>query len=167
MNTSAEHFMMPAADVRFRRNQEGRVVLERDGGATPVSSIVAAFPLTHRQRMISVRDSEGAEIGILDDIRRLDPNSRTVVDHELERTYFMPRVTDVLDIEEDLNVVEWDVETDKGPRRFQVRSVRKNVRRFGRRRVVIKDVDGNRYEIRDWTALPRLSQTLVEPYLWR
>jgi len=165
--TSETDFLITAEQVHFRRDEDDRIVLDYDGSRTQVSRIVAAFPLSDRQKMISVRDAEGVEIGILDHIGRLDPQSRAIVDHELERTYFMPRITDIRDIKEDLKVVDWDVETDKGPRQFQVRGVRRNIRRIGRRRVVVKDVDGNRYEIRDWSALSRDAQMLLEPYLWR
>ena len=77
----------------------------------------------------------------------------------------MPRVTDILDLRERMNGVEWEVQTNRGPRSFQVRHVRWSVRRIGPRRLVIKDVDGNRYEIRDWMQLSPASQKLLEPYL--
>ena len=38
-------------------------------------------------------------------------------------------------------------------------------RQIGRRRVIIRDVDGNRYEIQDWTALPPRSYKQFEEYL--
>jgi hypothetical protein len=166
MSETEKTFLLNAAEVRFRRDEDGRVQMLRDGGSTAVSGLVAAFPLSRRRRMIAVRDREGREIGILDDTRQLDDTSQAIVRYELERSYFMPRILDVLDIEENLSVVEWQVETDKGPRRFQARGVRKNIRRVGRRRLVIKDVDGNRYEIPDWTDLPAAAQRLIEPYLW-
>ena len=112
-----------------------------------------------------IRDEEGTEIGLLDDVRGLDPDSQRIIRDELERSYFMPRITDVLDVREELNVVIWEVETNRGPRKFEVRHVRQNIRRMGRRRLVIKDVDGNRYEIRDWIKLPPLAQKLIQNYL--
>ena len=77
----------------------------------------------------------------------------------------MPRITDIHSIKETLNVEEWDVETNKGPRTFQVRHARQNVRRLGPRRFAIKDVDGNRYSVRDWINLPPQAQKLFDPYL--
>jgi len=35
---------------------------------------------------------------------------------------------------------------------------------MGLRRLVIKDVDGNRYEIRDWQELPSAAHKLIQVY---
>jgi len=126
---------------------------------------MAASPITDPGRMVSIRDENGDEIGILDDVQRLDPASQTIVREELERAYFMPRIIDILDIQEDLGVETWTVETDKGTRLFQVRNPRQNVRRITRRRLIIKDVDGNRYEIRNYTELPGPAERLLRAYL--
>jgi len=77
----------------------------------------------------------------------------------------MPRIHNILDIQEVLSVVEWEVETNKGARAFQVRDVRKSIRRVAVRKLVIKDVDGNRYQIPDWMTLPAHAQKLLEPYI--
>ena len=160
-----EEILIRAADVRFTRNAEGRVVMASGGETRVVGNVMSAFPLTSAGRMVSVRDQEGQELGLLDDVHGLDPDSREIVREELERSYFMPRVKDILDIKEELNVVTWEVVTNRGPRTFDVRHVRQNVRRMGPRRLVIKDVDGNRYEIRDWMNLPPLAQRLIQIYL--
>jgi len=158
-------FVISAKDVRFRRAEDGTVLMRAGEEETPIATLVGAFPLTHPQGMIALRDLQGEEIGILDCVEGLDEESRKIVREGLERSYFMPRITDILDIQESLNVVEWEVQTNKGPRSFEVRNVRKNIRRFGSRRLVIRDVDANRYEIRDWMQLPPYAQKLLEPYM--
>ena len=160
-----ERSVLAAADVHLGRTDDGRLVLEMGGTSQILGSVMAAFPLTQPHGMVSLRDQDGQELGILDDVRQLDPASREIMAQELERSYFMPKITDILDVKEDLGVVTWVVETDKGPRTFQVRRVRQNVRKMGRRRLVIKDVDGNRYDIRDWLALPPYAQKLIQAYL--
>jgi hypothetical protein len=160
-----DDFVLPAADVRIERDGDGHLVLHLREEARAVGSVVSAFPLTQPGSMVSLRDEEGVEIGILEDVRKLEPASCEIMTEELERAYFMPTITDILDIEEELGVVIWEVETDKGPRTFQVRSIRQNVRKMGGRRLVIKDVDGNRYEVADWLKLPPLAQKLIQSYL--
>ena len=157
--------ILRADTLKFTRDQDGRVFLHRHANTIAVGSVMSAFPLTSPIKMVSIRDEEGTEIGLIDDVRRLDPDSQRIIREELERSYFMPRITDVLDVREELNVVIWEVETNRGPRKFEVRHVRQNIRRMGRRRLVIKDVDGNRYEIRDWIKLPPLAQKLIQNYL--
>lgn len=158
-------FVIKASDVRFRRDPSGHVVFHQAGQEQRIGGLLSAFPLTNAGRVVSVRDEAGQELGLLDDAHALDAESRRIVAQELERSYFMPRITDVLDVREELNVVTWEVQTDRGPRTFEVRHILQNVRRLGRRRVVIKDVDGNRYEIRDWTALPAPARELIQLFL--
>jgi len=165
MTHEAKENFLNAAETSLRRDESGHITLAGDGRRRRVGSIVSAFPLTHPKRLVSVRDDDGQEIGILDDTDALDPASKRVVQEELDRSYFMPRIGDILKIDETLNVVEWEVHTNKGPRVFQVRNVNQNVRRIGQRRFVIKDVDGNRYEIRDWTNLKPQAQKLIQGYL--
>lgn len=166
LDLDIEDIFIEAEKVAFRRDEHGEVwVTLGDGPAQRLGGCISAFPLTHPHQLVAIRDEQGEDLAMLDDVDRLDEASHAIVSEELERTYFMPWIQDILDIDEHLNVVEWEVVTDKGERTFQVRNVRQNVRRVGRRQFVIKDVDGNRYEISDWMALPAAAQKLLEGYL--
>jgi len=158
-------FLIRAADVRFARGRDGRVQLITVEGKKRVGQVTGIFPISNPGHMISLRDQEGLEIGILDDMHGLDVESKKLIKEELEKSYFMPRIVDIYSIDEKLHVLIWEVETDKGRRAFEVRHVRQNVRRTGPRRFIVKDVDGNRYEIRDWTALPVRARRIIERYL--
>jgi hypothetical protein len=158
-------FVLEPADIRLGRATDGQVLLHRGEQVVNVGSVMSAFPLTRPGHMVSIRDEEGEEIGLLRNVAALDPRSRRIMEEELERAYFMPRIRDIVDIREELSVVTWEVETDRGPRQFEVRNVRQNVRRMGRRRFVIKDVDGNRYEIQDWADLPPAAQRIIWNHL--
>ncbi len=162
---SQDEFLLQPSDVRFGRSGDGQIIMRRSGAFIVVGTLMAASPITDPRHMVSVRNEHGEEVGILSDVDALDEISRQIVVEELERTYFMPRITDVYDIHDDLGVVSWEVATDKGDRSFHVRNIRQNVRKMGRRRLVIRDVDGNRYEIRDWARLPAPAEKLLEPYL--
>jgi hypothetical protein len=165
MMSQNETFLIRAADVRFGRAPDGRVQLITGEETKELGQVTAIFPISNPARMISLRDEEGREIGVLDDIHGLDPESRKLIKKELEKSYFMPRITDIYSIGEKLHVLSWEVETDRGRRAFEVRHVRQNVRRTGPRRFIVKDVDGNRYEIRDWSALPIRARRIIERHL--
>ena len=77
----------------------------------------------------------------------------------------MPCINAILSIDEVLGVESWTVVTNKGERGFEVRDPRNNVRAIGKGRVIINDVDGNRYEIRDWRRLDRKSVSLLAKHL--
>jgi hypothetical protein len=160
-----ENFLVTGDRVSLRREGETDVTVVVDGEPRLLGGVAGAFPLTRPNKMIALRDEEGDEIAILADARQLDDESRQVLREALDRAYFMPRIIDIYAIDEDMNIVHWDVATNRGERLFQVRGIRRNVRRIGERRFIIKDVDGNRYEIRDWMMLPPNAQKLIEPYL--
>ena len=160
-----QRFLIDAATTTFRRNREGRVIMTDQRGEHTVSNMSLAFPLSNQAHLIVVRNNVGSEIGILDSLRKLTPDSRTIVDSELERTYFMPVVTDITDVTENLGLVTWKLVTDRGPRSVDVRNVRRNLRRMGRNRILIKDVDGNRYDIPNRSDLPPRAQSYLERYL--
>lgn len=122
---------------------------------------VRLFPISRRAEYISLLTDAGSEIGILPGLKGLDAPSRKALEEELERAYFVPQITRVIDIQERFGVSMWEVETDRGPRIFEVRD-REDIRTLGGSRVLITDADGNVLEIPDVSRLDRASQLLVE-----
>ena len=115
--------------------------------------IARAFPLSDPDRYIGLRDGDDKDIGIFETLHGLDSESRSVIDEELERRYFTPQITRVLSVSEAFGVVTWEVDTTKGLRRFLVRNLKDSTFTLGTSRVMMTDVDGNRYEIPDAYAL--------------
>ena len=111
--------------------------------------VARAFPLSDPDKYIGLRDGDDKDIGILETLHGLDPESRAVVDEELERRYFTPQITKVHSVVEEFGVVTWDVDTTKGRRRFLVRNLKDSTFTLGASRVMMTDVDSNRYEIPD------------------
>ena len=151
--------------IALRRNKRNRIELHRDGEVMRIGEIMPAFPLSDRDRYIQLTDEQGEEIGIVRDIGELDEKSREILREMVKRAYFKPTIDDVIEIEEDFGVLHWTVKTDVGDRRFSVRSPRRNIRRFGKGRLIIRDVDGNRYEIPDFRDLPLHGRERVGHYI--
>ena len=124
-----------------------------------------AFPLTRDDCFIVVQDRKGKEIGSLARLDALDRDSRQAVEDELERAYFTPRIQRIAKVTVANRVPRWEVETDRGPRAFEIYSSRRDVRLLGDGRVLVQDADGNRYEIPDYRRLDPASQALVEEML--
>ena len=124
-----------------------------------------AFPLTRDDCFIVVQDRKGKEIGSLARLDALDRDSRQAVEDELERAYFTPRIQRIAKVTTANRVPRWEVETDRGPRAFEIYSSRRDVRLLGAGRVLVQDADGNRYEIPDYRRLDPASQALVEEML--
>lgn len=124
-----------------------------------------AFPLTRDDCFIVVQDRKGKEIGSLARLDALDRDSRQAVEDELERAYFTPRIQRIAKVTVANRVPRWEVETDRGPRAFEIYSSRRDVRLLGDGRILVQDADGNRYEIPDYRRLDPASQALVEEML--
>jgi hypothetical protein len=123
--------------------------------------IARAFPLSMQDRYIGLRDGDDKDIGMLVTLDGLDTASRSLVDEELERRYFVPQVQRVVSVKEEFGNVTWEVETDKGPRRFIVQNIRESVQEITPTRVLVTDKDGVRYEFPDVRLLEPRSANLL------
>jgi len=148
--------------IRICRDESRRLRLIFDNGEeVTIKRVVRAFPLTMPWRYIIFIDEDNREIGLLRDIKSLDESSMKELKDELEKVYFIPKIKRIRQIKEEFGVLIWETETDKGPRRFEVTS-RRNVKKIGKRRIIVRDVDGNLYDIPDYTDLDQKSIILLE-----
>lgn len=113
------------------------------------------FPLSKKDHFLVLFNEDG-EIGIIYSLDQLKPEYRQVVDEVLERRYFVPEITQVVKVEEKYRLVHWKVITDRGPMDFYTRT-RHDIVVKGTR-IYIRDIDYNRYLIRDYKALSTQSQ---------
>ncbi|MEO7718645.1 MAG: DUF1854 domain-containing protein [Capsulimonas sp.] len=114
--------------------------------------IARAFPFSDPDHYIGLRDEEDEDIGIIRDLKELDAESRALAQTALDRRYFTPKVTKVKSVSEKSGSATFDVETDRGPARFVVRSLRDNSFSLGYHRMMLVDSEGGRYEFPDITA---------------
>lgn len=126
---------------------------------------VMSFPLSDQEHYVSffeVKDGKKEnEIGMIEDIGKLDPESKKIIRAELKKGYFMPQIIRINNMVENHGIMKFDVETDKGRRVFETR-YKEDIRRMPNNRVIIKDADGNRYEIKDYTKLDARSMKLID-----
>jgi hypothetical protein len=149
--------------VTIRSDPHGGVTVRMADGTTFYQArLVEALPIMRRRKFVVVYDRDGEEIGVLRDVRDLDPESEQVARTVLDRSYFLSRITSIQRIRERYGVATWYVTTDRGPRVFEVRSRSESVWWLGASRILIKDPDGNRYEIRDLNKLDSRSRILAE-----
>lgn len=92
----------------------------------------------------------------------LDPDSRSVVEEELDRVYFTPVIHRIVGLKQEGGMWTWDVETSRGSTRFFVRSWRDSSSEIKGGRWQIQSVDGQRYEIADFERLDDRSKQFVE-----
>jgi hypothetical protein len=123
---------------------------------------VRAAPLSDPDRFISLLDGSGEEICLVRDPAELDEVSRQILREELNRRYLTAIVERIHSLQNELGVSYFDVQTNRGRREFVVRNVQEASRQLGERRILLLDVDGNRFEIPDLDALDRRSVKLLK-----
>lgn len=128
-------------------------------------AIARAFPLSDPEHYIGLRDGADRDIGMLRSLDALDRESRAIAEEELVRRYFMPQVIRVRDVKEDFGLTTWDVETDKGLRTFVVRHLRDAVQSLSATRILVTDIEGNRYEFPDVRRLDDKSYAILQRVL--
>lgn len=109
---------------------------------------VRAFPLSELSEFIGLLDAiSGKEIGMLRNLRDVEPAARQLIQHEIDKRYFIPKVLRITETKKEFGTIYWDVVTDRGDRKFVMRGLRDSVHEIEPGRYLINDVEGNRFEV--------------------
>ncbi len=138
-------------NASFRATEGGFVSLTYDGVEYPRIGAYRAFPFSDPERYISIREpgEKAREIGIIPDLRELDPETAELLRGQLALRYFTPIITKILDIKGQYGFAYFDVITDKGPCKFTIRNGGGSVINLSETRLILTDLDGNRFEVPD------------------
>lgn len=143
------------------RDGQNRLVLRRPGQEDVTDVLVRrAFPWSSPQQHISIRNSEGRELLLIDDVDQLPPGQRAIITQALSAGIFVPRIQRVESVDVSFGYQRWHVQTDRGPTEFRVQE-REDIRFLPDGRFSIKDADGNVYEMPPLEQLDEASQRAV------
>ena len=123
-------------------------------------SVRRCFPWSEPTRHLSLRDSDEEEFALVKDPAELDPRSRAALETALAVAGFVFEVTHVLEIEEEVEIRHWRVETRQGPRTFQTR-LDDWPRTLPHGGLLIRDLAGDLYHLGRPDALDRKSRELL------
>ena len=138
-----------------------RMTIEDDRSYLKIK-VVRAAPLSHPDDYICFLDAKDEVICMVDSIREIQEAARGFAQEDLDRRYLTAQVLRIRAIRMDFGVSYWDVETDRGQREFVAKDVAENAQWMGDNRLLILDVDGNRFEIRDLAGLDKKSLGLID-----
>lgn len=141
--------------------RDGRVFARLDGTEPVAVRVVCACPMTAGGRNIGILNEKGESLAFVEDVDRLDPDSRRVALTALDRRYFMPRIVRVLSADVAFGQRTLSVETDRGTRAFALKNVNRNVQWLADDRLIIRDTAGNRYEIQSLRSLDAASRDFL------
>ena len=90
------------ADIRYVEGRslratrpEGAIHLRleiEDSLCIPNAKVRRAFPLSRPDGFLSLQGADGKEIAMLRGLDEVEPSSRRLLDEELDRRYFTPRI---------------------------------------------------------------------------
>ena len=145
--------------LRLEWRADGSLWAVRDDDERAVS-VRRCFPWTEPTRHLSLRDADEAEFAFVRDPADLDARSRAALDAALAVAGFVFEVTRVLEIDEEVEIRRWRVETRQGPRTFQTR-LDDWPRTLPHGGLLIRDLAGDLYHLARPETLDRQSRELL------
>lgn len=148
------------------RTPGGFLTLEYKSKTYPRINVFRAFPFTQPMRFISIRDAseKNEEIGMIGDLHDWPVETRELLLEQIDIRYFTPRIVKISSVKEEFGFAYWEVVTDRGDMKFTT-SIWNPVIRIGGNRLLVNDLDSNRYEIDDLTKLSRREIKLIDLFL--
>jgi len=109
--------------------------------------IHCSFPQTNKRIYLSIRTVDNEEIGMIRSMDEFPEEMQRLLEEQVQLRYFAPEITKVLSVKEEFGYSYWEAETSSGLCRFTVREGGGNVKLMNANRLLIVDVDGNRFII--------------------
>ena len=148
------------------RREGDKVVYRADDGVETAVRILWARPLSKRGGPLSIMAAEKKrEVAYLPGLDCLSGESRRIALEELAGGMIMARITAVRSVRPRFGNYYWDVETDRGSRRFLLNSPETNAMYPEPDVIVVRDVSGNCFEINPLSGLDSLSRKEIDRVL--
>lgn len=130
--------------------------------------LVRTFPFTAANEYISVRKSneEGTEIGMIENLEQdFDGEAKEALKQQLAVRYFTPIIKKVISVKDEGGCSYFEVDTDAGVCRFVVRSNDNSFIKLTETRIIIEDLENNRFEIPDLNKLSMKERKKLDIFL--
>jgi hypothetical protein len=141
--------------------RRGQVFASVNGAERVPVRVVWARPLSGQGHYVSLVTEDKEELAMVAGLDELDEDSRAVAERALHERYLMSRITRVHSTDPHFGNRYFDVETDRGPVKFILKDPNRNVTRITEDHLILRDTQGNRYEITALSELDARSQTEV------
>lgn len=156
---------MATTEFQLIRNPFGRLVLTTaDGQEYESVAPVRAFPIQAPDDGIAMVSTDGQEVAWIDLLSDLSGPARTLVEEELAGREFMPEIGRILHVTSFATPCTWSVETDRGETEFVLRG-EEDIRRIGPSTLLVVDIHGIHFLIRDMSTLDKHSRKILDRFL--
>ena len=138
-------------NAKFERTPGGFVKLTYKDTTYDRVGVYRTFPVTMPDEFISIREAneKAREIGVIEKLSALDPEQAKMLKEQLDLRYFTPEITKIFDIKTEYGYGYFHVMTTYGECRFTIHNGGSSVVSLTDTRIVINDLDGNRFEVPD------------------
>lgn len=166
------HFLT-GENAEFCRTEGGFISLKiKETAQTPAKEfsrvgVYLTFPLTNPEEFISIReaDEKAKEIGMIEKLSQLSENQQEMLREQIKLRYFRPIITKVLDVKDEYGYAYWNVVTTFGACRFTTQMSGDAVIHLSDSRLLVTDIDGNRYEIPDFYQLGVMERKKLDLFI--
>ena len=156
---------MTTSKFELARNSFGRLVLTTAEGAIHEGvSPVRAFPVQAPDDGIALVSGDGKEVAWIDRIEDLPAETGALVREELGGREFMPEISRIVSVTSFATPCTWTVETDRGDTEFVLRG-EEDIRRLTVDTLLISDIHGIHYLVRDVRELDKNSKKILDRFL--
>jgi hypothetical protein len=127
-------------------------------------SPVRAFPVQAPERGIAMVSTDGKEVAWIDVLAELPAAARALIEEELASREFMPEIGRIVDVSSFATPCTWSVTTNRGDTSFVLRG-EEDIRRIGTDSLLISDIHGIHFLVRDSSALDKHSKKILDRFL--
>lgn len=151
----------------FSRTEGGFVSLSVGEESYSRIQVIRMFPFMEKDRFLSVRSvgDKIKEIGIIEDLKDMGKEAVQLIKEQLNLRYFTPVITRILSVKEEYGFAYWDVITDRGECRFTIHMGGNAVVHLTEERILLSDIDENRFEIPDVRQLTPAERRKLDLFL--
>lgn len=151
-------------DFRLSRDAFGKLVFSSAGGIHAGVVPVRAFPIAAPEDGIAIVNADGRELVWIDRLDALPEPTRALIRDELAQREFLPEIRRIRGVSTFAVPSTWDVETDRGDTALVLKG-EEDIRRIGGGALIVTDLHGVQYLLRDVGALDRASRKLLDRFL--
>ena len=156
---------MNSSRFTLTRTTFGKLTLiAADGQQHDNVAPVRAFPVQAPQQGIALVSSDGKEVAWIEQLSDLAAPERALIEEELASREFMPEIGRIAHVSSYATPCTWSVSTNRGDTSFVLRG-EEDIRRIGTDSLLISDIHGIHYLVRDSAALDKHSKKILDRFL--
>lgn len=157
---------LESRELQFKKTHGGFLSMKIGANENyPRVHLYWCFPFSQLGEYVSVRENEDEEVGIIKSLDGFSTETIHLIMDELNSRYFTPSIQAIRSLKEEFGYTYWDVDTNAGRCRFTVQMGRNAVTNLEAAKLLLHDVDGNRFELEDYRAVDVKHLRIIENLL--